>query len=180
MTEVVKRADVKEVGAHDTPRRLDWINVKLIWKAPADLDLHAFFKLTNGDVSHIHSGERDHEFVSLDVGNDVGSATDNQTCNVESMHCRRLDETERILFAIMRPGEDGCFSDYHGRLEFTTSNLDQPAICISILPSENKAWCVIAMFDNSDRQAPRVLPINHAMSSEPDINDPMWLSIGKN
>ncbi len=177
MNEIVKTHEGMSVYGKNP--KLDWINVKLIWNAPVDLGLHAFVKLANGDVSHVCSGERESEFVSLDVGNDVGSATDNQTCNVEAMHCRRLDEIERILFATMSPGEDGCFPDCHGRLEFTTSNLDQPAICISMLPSENKAWCVIAMFDNGDPQAPRVFPINHAMSSEPDIDDPMWLNIEK-
>ncbi len=179
MTEDEKVAAAKEISVQGTPRQLDWINVKLIWNTPVDLDLHAFVKLTNGDTSNVF-GERENEFVSLDVGCGVGSTTDDQTCNVVCMRCRRLAEIERILFAAMQSGEEECFSDYHGRLELTTNNLEQPTICVNMQPSESKAWCVIAMFDNSDPQAPRVFPINQVMSSEPDVNDPMWLNIGRN
>ena len=181
MTNDEKIVDGKEIRAHDMPRQVDWINAKLIWNTPVDLDLHAFVKLTNGDARHVYfGGERKNEFVSLDLGCGVGYVTDDPTRNEESMHCRRLAEIERILFATMRIGEEERFSDYHGRMEFTTNNPDQPTICVNMVSSESKDWCVIAMLDNCNSRGPRIFPINRVMSSEPDINDPMWLIIRNN
>ena len=106
-------------------------------------------------------------------------ALDRPEGNEENIRCRSLNGIDRILFATKIFNEEGCFSDYNGSVEVTTSNPRQPMINVNMQSYENKTWCVIAMLDNSDPRAPRVFPINQVMSDDPDVNDPRWRNVGR-
>lgn len=176
---VIDITNVKEGCALDMSEPLTWINAKLHWRTPVDLDLHAFVRLTDGEEHHVYFGERDDGYMSLDNDAGVGNVLDNPGGNEENIRCRTLDGIDRILFATKIFNERGCFSDYHGSVEVTTSNPRQAMINVNMESRENKTWCVIAMLDNSNPRAPRVYPINRVMSDEPDVNDPQWRNVGK-
>ena len=176
---VIDITNVKEGCALDMSEPLTWLNAKLHWRTPVDLDLHAFVRLTNGSCHEVSFSDRDDGFMSLDNDAGIGNVLDRPEGNEENIRCRSLNGIDRILFATKIFNEEGCFSDYNGSVEVTTSNPRQPMINVNMQSYENKTWCVIAMLDNSDPRAPRVFPINQVMSDDPDVNDPRWRNVGR-
>ncbi len=180
---VIDITHVKEGCALDMSEPLTWINAKLHWHTPIDLDLHAFVRRRSGDVLHVYYSDKNHRWINLDKDAGVGNKLDTPEGNDENIRCDRVglqSEVERILFATKIYNEEGCFSDYHGSVEVTTSNRRQQMIRVNMESYENKTWCVIAMLDNSDPRAPRVYPINQVMADDPDVNDPIWQNVGRN
>ena len=176
---VIDITNVKEGCALDMSEPLTWINAKLHWRTPVDLDLHAFVRLTDGTCHEVSFSDPDDGFMGLDNDAGIGDKLDSPNGNEENIRCRSLDGIDRILFATKIFNEEGCFSDYNGSVEVTTSNPRQPMINVNMQSYENKTWCVIAMLDNSDPRAPRVYPINQVMSDDPDVNDPRWRNVGR-
>ena len=127
-----------------------------------------------GRERHIYFGNKKDEFMALDVDAGIGGKLDHPDGNCENIKCSTLKGIERILFATKIYQERGCFSDYKGRVEITTSNNSTP-LSVDMVSRERKNWCVIAMIDNSDPKHPKVYPVNEVVSDEPDVNDPRWI-----
>ena len=176
---VIDITNVKEGCALDMSEPLTWINSKLIWNMPVDLDLHAFVRLKNGVEHHVFFGCKSDGLMALDDDRGIGGSIDSPSGNEENIRCATLEGIERILFATKIFNAGGCFADYGGRVEVTTSNQRQAMIKVDMVSRERMDWCVIAMLDNSDPRAPRVYPINQVMSDDPDVNDPRWRNVGR-
>ena len=166
--------DCKEGAPLDVSRPLDWIRAKLIWDEPVDLDLHAFVLLTNGEEHHVYFADPEDGFMALDEDQGVGGTIDDPQGNEENITCRKLKGIKRILFATMIYEERGCFSDYGGRVEVSTSNPAQPKIVVDMQSQERLDWCVIAMLDNSNPSQPWMYAVNQVVEDEPDVNSSMW------
>lgn len=176
---VIDITHAKEGCALDMSEPLAWINAKLHWRTPIDLDLHAFVRLTDGSCHEVSFRDDDDGFMSLDHDAGVGNVLDDPEGNEENIRCRTLEGIDRILFATKIYNEEGCFSDYHGCVEVTTSNPWQKLIKVDMESDENKTWCVIAMFDNRNPDSPHVFGINRVMDDEPNVNDESWRNFDK-
>ena len=166
---VIDITHVREGCKLDMSRPMTWLNAKLLWNTPVDLDIHAFVKLTNGEEHEVSFVNPDDGYMILDHDAGIGNALEIPTGNEENIRCRRLDGIERIIFATKRSNDGECFSDYQGRMEFSTDN-QQPKITVDMIAHESKTWCTIAMLDNSDPSTPRLIPVNSATSEAPDLN----------
>ena len=171
---VIDITDVKEGAELDVSEPLEWVNAKLRWKFEIDLDLHAFYKMTTGEQYHVFFGNMDEPQVSLDNDAGVGNKLDSSEGNEENILCSPFGGIERILLATNIYPETGCFSDYNGQVEVTTSNPKQETICVRMKSDERLDWYVIAMIDNSDPDKPKVFSVNRAVEDEPDLDDPLW------
>ncbi len=166
--------DCKEGAPLDMSQPLNWIRAKLIWNKPVDLDLHAFVRLTNGRKHHIYFGDKNDEFMALDDDQGVGGTVDTPQGNEENITCRKLAGVDRILFATKIFNEGGCFSDYEGRVEVTTSNPGQPKIVVDMRSQERLDWCVIAMLDNGNPTQPWMYAVNKVVADEPNVDSSLW------
>ena len=171
---VIDITDVKEGAVLDMSEPLEWINAQMLWKTPIDLDLHAFYKTTSGTSNHIFFGRMQADNMTLDGDAGVGDKLDKPDGNEENIRSTTLDGIERILFATKIYREHGCFSDYNGQVNITTSNPKQQPIRVEMKSKERLDWCVIAMLDNSDPARPHVYAINKVIADEPDLKDPTW------
>ena len=113
--------------------------------------------------------------MSLDDDQGIGGTLDSSGSNEENIRCTTLDGIERILIATKIYSEEGCFSDYNGAVEVTTSNPRQDPIVARMVSRRRLNWCVIAMIDNSNPSEPRVFAINQVVADDPDVNDPRWM-----
>lgn len=166
--------DCKEGAALDMSEPLSWIKAKLIWNTPVDLDLHAFVRRTNGDECHIYFGNPQEAHLELDDDQGVGDVVDSENGNEENLTCRTLKGVDKILFATKIFNEEGCFSDYKGRVEVSTSNRAQARIVVDMRSQENLTWCVIAMLDNSNPSQPWMYPVNKVVEDDPEVGSAMW------
>ena len=166
--------DRKEGAPLDMSQPLSWIRAKLVWNKPVDLDLHAFVRLTNGKKHHIYWLRRKDAFMGLDDDQGIGGTIDEPQGNEENITCRRLDGIDRILFATKIFNEEGCFSDYEGRVEVTTSNPGQPKIVVDMRSDERLDWCVIAMLDNGNPKQPWMYAVNRVVADKPDVGSCTW------
>lgn len=173
---IIDITNVKEGAVLDVSEPLEWINAQMLWHTPIDLDIHAFYRRTNGVQGHIYYGNNDSDGMTLDRDAGVGDRLDDPKGNEENIRCRTLDGIDRILIATKIYNEHGCFSDYRGEVNVTTSNPRQQQIRCEMVSNERLDWCVIAMIDNSDPSKPRVVPINQVVDAEPDLNDSRWLN----
>lgn len=173
---IIDITDVKEGAVLDMSEPLEWINAQLHWTTPIDLDLHAFYIKNNGSQGHIMYNHKSADNLSLDMDSGVGNKFSFVDHNEENIRATSLNGIQRILFATMIFAERGCFSDYNGKVVVTTSNTKQKPIEAKMISKQRKNWCVIAMLDNSNPEKPRVIPINHVMANEPDVNEEIWVN----
>lgn len=173
---VIDITHVKEGAVLDVSEPLDWINAKMHWTTPIDLDLHAFYRTDGGDHGHVFFSNKRDSFVELDHDAGVGNKLDSTDGNEENSRVNTLKGLDRILFATKIFTERGCFSDYHGEVIVTTSNPNQQPIRCAMESKARLNWCVIAMIDNSNPERPRVLPVNQVVADEPNVDDPRWLN----
>lgn len=171
---VIDITDVKEGAELDVSEPLEWINAKMRWETPIDLDIHAFYKMTNGSKNHIWFSQKVTNEGSLDNDAGIGDKVDNPKGNEENIKFPSLNGIERILIATKIYSQHGCFSDYRAQVEVSTSNPNQEKIVVRMKSDERLDWCVIAMIDNSDPDKPRVFPVNRVVAYDPDLNDPSW------
>ncbi|MCF0215460.1 MAG: VWA domain-containing protein [Fibrobacteraceae bacterium] len=177
---VIDITHVTEGAVLDVSEPLQWLNAKMLWKTPIDLDIHAFYKRTNGYANHIFYQKKKDGYMELDHDAGVGDKLDSPAGNEENIRCRTLNGIERILIATKIFPQHGCFSDYKGCVQITTSNPRQPMINVNMESRKRLDWCVIAMIDNRNPEKPRVFAINQVIAYAPDVDDPRWLNYGNN
>ncbi|SMG35484.1 VWA domain-containing protein [Fibrobacter sp. UWB13] len=173
---VIDITDVKEGAVLDVSEPLEWVNAQMLWKTPIDLDIHAFYRLKSGYHGHIFYNNKRAYGMELDHDAGVGDKLDSPEGNQENIKCSSFNNIERMLIATKIYQEHGCFSDYKGVVNVTTSNPRQKTIQCKMESRKRLDWCVIAMIDNSNPQKPRVLPINQVVANEPNVDDSEWLS----
>lgn len=173
---VIDITNVKEGAVLDVSEPLTWINVQMLWKTPIDLDLHAFYRLKNGTTGHLYFRKMEADGLSLDRDAGRGDVLDSPSGNEENIRSVSLDIIDRILFATKIYSEHGCFSDYRGEINVTTSNPRQQTIHMDMVSRERLDWCVIAMLDNTNPQKPRVQAINQVVADDPNVNDSRWVN----
>ena len=171
---IIDITDVKEGAVLDVSEPLEWINAQMLWKTPIDLDIHAFYRLKNGITGHIYFGNKNAHGMELDRDAGVGDKLDDPEGNQENIRCISLANVDRMIIATNIFNKHGCFSDYNGEVNITTSNPRQPQILCRMESKKRLNWCVIASINNSDPQKPRVLAINKVVANDPDIHDSKW------
>lgn len=177
---VVDITNVEEGAALDMSETLQWINAKLRWMTAVDLDIHAFYLLSNGEERHVYFSNPRDEFMGLDRDAGIGDKLDDPiNGNEENIRCSTLNGVERILIATKIFNEYGCFSDYRGSVEVSTSNSRQDVIRVRMESRRRLDWCVIAMIDNSNSSQPRVYAINRVVAEEPKVYDTQWQNVGR-
>ena len=156
-----------------TPNRpFSRMNVKLRWTAAVDLDLHAFYKMKNGQSGHVFFGSRGtlkrSPYIELDQDAGVGNTPGN---NEENITITTLDNIETVLIAtnifrfvsFLSPSDN--FARYDGRVLVQTDLGDD--IEVPLTSQEPGRWCIIAELDNTNTQAPRVVNINKVQKDAP-------------
>ena len=176
---VIDITGVKEGAVLDVSEPLQWVNAKMLWHTPIDLDLHAFYQRKNGRVEHVYYQAKNGHGVTLDRDAGVGNKLDDPKGNEENIRCTNFNDIERILFATKIFAERGCFSDYDASVTVTTSNPRESEYLTRMVSKERLDWCVIAMIDNSNTEKPRVISINQVIAYEPNVEDPKWQNWGK-
>jgi tellurite resistance protein TerA len=150
------------------------MNVKLRWTAAVDLDLHAFYKMKNGQAGHVFFASRGDlrrpPHIQLDQDAGVGNTAGN---NEENITITTLDNIEYVLIAtnifrltsFLSPSDN--FARYDGRVLVQTDLGDD--IEVPLTSQEPGRWCIIAELDNTNVQAPRVVNINKVQKDAPAL-----------
>lgn len=155
---------VGESATLDTSRPLTGIRVRMTWTAAIDLDLHAFYRMSDGREKHVHFGNKNDVQVTLnrDAGiGDVGGK------NREQILINQLAGIDEIIFATHIYGHGDRYCDYDAKVQVKTTNGDKFTVPLSA--QERADWCVIARIDNRNSVAPKLLNENKVSNNAPSF-----------
>lgn len=158
---------VGESATLDTSKPITNIRVRMDWtQGDTFLDVHAFYKMAETGATERVGWDCRNNDDGIHLSEDP-DLTDTQ--KYFNMTVGSLQGFKKILIAAnIFEAEAGRWSDYDGKLRLETSNGDKIELTLSA--QEVGSWCVIAMIDNSNPSAPRVVNINRVCQEEPTIN----------
>lgn len=157
--------------AKDSSGNLEKVKVTLVWTAKVDLDLHAFYRLKNGQTGQVYFASKGAlnkaPFIKLDKDMGVGNTGGD---NKETLVIGDPTQIESIIFAtnIFRffgRGKEN-FARYDGRVILATSLGE---ITVPLTSETLGSWAIIAKFEN--KQKPVITNINQILERQPDIKD---------
>jgi uncharacterized protein involved in tellurium resistance len=144
--------------------------VKMTWKTPVDLDLHAYAIDSNNNFIHVYFAQKKSPCSNILLDQDAGvgnTAGDNE----ENLTVSDLSKVKRIIFVanifrffgnLFSSGVK--FSEYDGQIYINTLGEE---IKVLLNSTDIGRWAVIAMIDN-ENGVPVAKNINSILKSEPN------------
>lgn len=153
---------VGESATLDTSRPLTGIRIQMNWTAAIDLDLHAFYRMSDGRERHVYFRNKDDLQVRLDHDSGIGDVGGQ---NQENIVIEQLAGIDDVIFATHIYGDGDRFCDYDAKVTVETKNGDTFTVPLSA--QQRAEWCVIARIDNRNPAQPRVVNENRVSGDEP-------------
>ena len=172
----------------------DWASIpvknlhcRLVWTAPVDLDLHAYYlsknerknnifsRLFKGKPSHSkneglvyfgnYGSENKFPYICLDQDAGVGDVGGD---NEENLYFIDLSVHEYILIvANIFNKSNTSFSSYDGKVVLTADNKEYT---VPLISQEKGSYCIIACIDNRGEE-PKLININKITNRRPKIKE---------
>jgi uncharacterized protein involved in tellurium resistance len=155
---------VGESANLDASSPIENIRVRLNWTKPIDLDLHAFYTLSNGSEHHVFFMCREDVKVHLDHDAGIG---DRGGQNEENIFVEELKGISQIVFATEIFGDGDRFCDYDGKVVVETGGGEK--ITVPLSAQQRGTWCTITRIDNRDPSQPKVINVNTVSDTEPSL-----------